>query len=686
MKRSILLSAALLLTAVGCTTTTDNTTIVGSNERTVSVTVSRDNNLDSKISIDTSDSDTWNMVWETGDALTGWLSGSQTTSKFSMVELQENADFATFSGSSAAGTMRLVYPYKADAAINESGDYVIDLSAQSVDMSGDQYSNYADNNLYMVSDPFVVSFDAMSDSDITVSEYPAMSHILPIVAIKASCSDLADGDSFTISSVTISGLKSGATLDFESGELNDDASQGDITISLSNAQPLASGETQEIPFSAIPFTIDAESEEITIKITFTTGDYVEVVKSAPTNGYEYPFLAGTHNFLTATFSKADIQYLYWSSCAADSYAAGDGSADSPFQIATAEQFAKLIDDSDNFDKCFELTADISLEGHLWYPIGRTAEKDFEGTFNGNNHTVSGLSISIESGNYTGLFRSLCTATVTDLTIQGAVKGYQYVGALAGACTKGTTLSNIHNEATVNGLYQYTGGMSGILSNSYAIGCSNKGDVTSPYASTGGLFGRMLSSSTSITYYHGIVINCYNSGTVYGAGSASDYGGIIGVVAGTFNAYIVNCYNSGNVSSLTTVSTIGGVIGYTTSSSTVYINNVYNIGAITNSGSGSCGVLVGTNNSSCNITYGYYLGDESTTIGYSLTSTTDCAYYTEDNMKSQTFVNLLNENAAKYNTDADRYLSLDACTWELDSETGYPTITSTVATSSTEDYN
>ena len=64
----------------------------------------------------------------------------------------------------------------------------------------------------------------------------------------------------------------------------------------------------------------------------------------------------------------------WKDLAAESFDGGDGTAESPYLIKTAEQLAKVAKDvydgdTDYADTYFKITADIDLDGHDWYPIG-----------------------------------------------------------------------------------------------------------------------------------------------------------------------------------------------------------------------------------------------------------------------------------------------------------------------------
>lgn len=161
---------------------------------------------------------------------------------------------------------------------------------------------------------------------------------------------------------------------------------------------------------------------------------------------------------------------------ADSYAGGDGSNTNPYEIATAEQLAKLARDVNNgntpqafLGKYFKLTADIDLSGGIWMPIGKYYNygngngdnRLFFGKFDGNGHVIKNMHIQwegTEAWSAWGLFSTLQGAsstnltTVTNLIIKNATvekkrgfkpygPGYK-VGVVAGEIYGNTELSNI----------------------------------------------------------------------------------------------------------------------------------------------------------------------------------------------------------------------------------------------------
>lgn len=162
---------------------------------------------------------------------------------------------------------------------------------------------------------------------------------------------------------------------------------------------------------------------------------------------------------------------------ADSYAGGDGSKTNPYEIATAEQLAKLARDVNNgntpqafLGKYFKLTADIDLSGGIWMPIGKYyndgngENRLFFGKFDGNGHVIKNMHIQWEdvdarkAKSVWGLFSTLQgesstnLTTVTNLIIEKArvekkpgfkPYGPDYkVGVVAGEIYGNTELSNI----------------------------------------------------------------------------------------------------------------------------------------------------------------------------------------------------------------------------------------------------
>ncbi len=170
-----------------------------------------------------------------------------------------------------------------------------------------------------------------------------------------------------------------------------------------------------------------------------------------------------------------------------------------FTIGTGDElgtFRNLVNAGVTFEgETVILTDDISLEGETT-PIG-SAENPFKGTFDGNGHTISNLSIKSTSsdGLFGGLFGYIVgtgldgAASVKNLTLNNVtVMGYAVVGSVAGAIENGliekvSVLGNIElvsdhfgdvDGAEVDGgTVSAAGGISGILYASSLKDCTVK---------------------------------------------------------------------------------------------------------------------------------------------------------------------------------------------------------------------
>lgn len=216
----------------------------------------------------------------------------------------------------------------------------------------------------------------------------------------------------------------------------------------------------------------------------------------------------------------------------------------------------------------------------WMPIGTysyTSASDytkcFQGTFNGNDKTITGMTISSASVEYIGLFGYLSGATVRDLTmadgegsnninlatITGSANIYR-LGSIAGYVKNGKII-NCHNRCavsfSVSGKRGDVGGIAGTIINSVLSACSNSGAITinGPTAMGGGIVGVSTKSS---------IASCFNTGKIdVTAGSGTAYaGGIMGGDGGSGEGNkILHCYSTGNITATATQScTSGGIAG------------------------------------------------------------------------------------------------------------------------------
>lgn len=310
--------------------------------------------------------------------------------------------------------------------------------------------------------------------------------------------------------------------------------------------------------------------------------------------------------------------------------------DDVYQIGTAAEltwFANQVNGGNTGINAV-LTQSIDLNSQAWTPIGNDYDHEYSGTFDGQNETISNLSINATTG-YQGLFGNVGkTGTVKNLTVGGTVSvkaNGNYVAGLVGF-NKGTidnctTNVNVTRDSTSTSAY--TGGITG-QNNGTIIRCYNGGAVKGVIA--GGIAGYQSEATSSIS-------GCYNAGAIScpQGNLASGTGGIVGKTNKT--GYVYNCINAGVIESESTLaanSYVGGIVGRTTKNTATptaaFFNNL-NCGELKSAGSVTApiaGSLLDGNFAAGNV----FLADA-----------TDEATgaYAEEQLKSSAVVDKLNRN-------------------------------------------
>lgn len=255
-----------------------------------------------------------------------------------------------------------------------------------------------------------------------------------------------------------------------------------------------------------------------------------------------------------------------------------------------------------------LTSDISLHNPKnsgateWTPIGETSgigTNAFAGTFDGQGHTISDLSITtLPSGAVrTGLFGTTYGGVVKDFTIKGSItlsagnKGDNSgIGGAIGATKYGTAVSGVTSYVNI--------------SNTSA----------NALVHVGGVVGELYSSTAKQCLYFGS-INLQNA--------SDSIGGVVGYIN---NSEIGYCANLGTVKTATAGAYVGGVLGYLNNPSGK-IHNCYNYGSVKNGGGNHCGAIIGwlRGGTASNLTDNYYLtGSASSAFGAGSITTTPTA--------------------------------------------------------------
>ncbi|MCF0159055.1 MAG: hypothetical protein HUJ83_11160, partial [Veillonella sp.] len=289
-----------------------------------------------------------------------------------------------------------------------------------------------------------------------------------------------------------------------------------------------------------------------------------------------------------------------------------------YEIAYAEDLYWFSSQVNNGNTTIngKLVADIVLNEHVldangklngngagfrvWNPIGSIAQK-YNGVFDGQDHTISGLYFNDDSQSGIGLFGRLGTrGKIMNVGVIDSYFNARYdVGGICGS--NDCVVENCFNRATCKAK-DGGGGIVGSIYSGDIVNCYNMGDISGEYErfrspQIGGVCGYN---------YKGSILNSKNSGTLSTRSSSAGIGGICGK---NENGKISLCQNTGILVSYVGNPVYGGVCGLNTGT----IDNCYNTAAITASSDfksigGVCGI------SSGNISYCYNTGVLNTSGG------------------------------------------------------------------------
>ena len=241
------------------------------------------------------------------------------------------------------------------------------------------------------------------------------------------------------------------------------------------------------------------------------------------------------------------------------------------EISTVEELAAI---NDNLSGHYVLTADIDLGGEEWAPIGTYApsgdseeeqeipsdEYAFTGTFDGQGHTISNLSIHQPDGWALGLFGCIANTQIGGFTLENAqvegtvmvscVAGYSYCSEVHDVQLTGGKVDVDYTEMSSEGMYGgiVGAGLAGLISD-----CDAQAEINLPDgAANAGIIGGGLEMTS--------VVNCTSTGSVTAGGSCYGLGAISG--CGFGSEEFTNCYAHDAVITAGEGSTwIGKITGY-----------------------------------------------------------------------------------------------------------------------------
>ena len=194
-----------------------------------------------------------------------------------------------------------------------------------------------------------------------------------------------------------------------------------------------------------------------------------------------------------------------------------------------KSLAALSSDTNNFEgKTISLVCDVDLSGIDW----SSYSFDFNGTFDGNYHTISNLSINETDDVNTGFFRLLSGATIKNIRFKNAsvtaANSAQGVGVMAGKATNNSVISRVSVENSNLTTMQFGGAIVGFTTDSTIMQSEviYSGTGSSSITTTG-TTGSDVGSITAYATGSVILKDLYSNSAIKSGDIAPDAGGILG---------------------------------------------------------------------------------------------------------------------------------------------------------------
>ena len=219
-----------------------------------------------------------------------------------------------------------------------------------------------------------------------------------------------------------------------------------------------------------------------------------------------------------------------------------------YQIGTPQDlvdFAKLVNDGQSSLKAV-VTADLDMTDVDYTPIG-TNDRPFTGTFDGQNHKITNLSLNVKK---IKLSRDVGLVGVTDagalvknLFVSGNIVANDYHAGVVAYMKSNSRVENVHSalniDCTRDGVHQGAGIVGSLMDHSSVDRCSFTGTLKVGSDNFDCFAGIVAYTNT------GTITNCANYGTL----SIDAPNGYLGGIVGYFNnteCTIRGCLNVGSV--------------------------------------------------------------------------------------------------------------------------------------------
>lgn len=342
-----------------------------------------------------------------------------------------------------------------------------------------------------------------------------------------------------------------------------------------------------IPTSLVNFKLfsvkvgnDSQAREFTTNMTIEANKIYEFkLVMGDNNSIVFAGLTSKPWTISTDNPSGNISASYWEDFASSSFASGNGSQSSPFEISTPEQLSRLIKTvSESTGKYYRISQDIDLSGKEWKSVGDESTA-FRGYIDGGSHTIKNLDRALFGSVIHGKLENInfsCTdiiskehsfallakliqfTQVENCNVSGNITIDSRSASAAGLVvdmTNNSSIARCSNTANISSNREETS-IAGIVYSTKlentVVACYNSGNLSSNFKTAG----------ISIDHV-GKIVGCYNTGTI----TYSDSGAGISCDNSRYSS-IVSCYSTGEVN-------YG--IAYKTESETLFISNYFTKG-------------------------------------------------------------------------------------------------------------
>ncbi|MFI3322173.1 MAG: hypothetical protein R3Y50_06570 [Rikenellaceae bacterium] len=530
----LLLFSSIILTVIGCQKDELASQILDGTSTILRATV--DVAADTKMSF-TDNSNIINIAWEVDDEFTLYDAEGALLGNLKCISVDNSGvgEFAITQSLSTGANYTAIYPASTaetlDAAKTEKIDYLLEQDGSKIDNLSDA--------CYMLSE-----FSYSQNGSISFT------HQLSVMTF-----------TFTpTAAITKLDFKDGENDTYVVKNLSCEANEEYTTYIMIN--PTKSEDINE-----------DKATERTLSFTLYNGE--DICSSYATQS-TVAFIAG-YNY-TSPFSTLDGIDL----------SSNVGTAENPIKISTAQELYAIMSLINNYpedysDLYYEVSADIDLSKTDLKSVTKTSETTistnftpigseaypFKGVFNGNGHTISGLSITCDDA-FAGFFGYTDGAIIKNLTINGTISSSatdSSVGGIVAIAQNETLIINCSSNVTVSG--GNAGGIVGTITDSSVVNSFNEG-VVDGSSNSGGIVGATGESATNTSTE---IINCVNKAEVTGSNSGAISGG--GTTENDIT--VTDCYYDEEKYTKDSSSNVGEVTGKTTEyiESDTFINELNN---------------------------------------------------------------------------------------------------------------